>query len=82
MPTSVHLPRALLDAVDRRAKALQISRNQLVIRALERELRDASDWTPGFFERLSDVDARTARQVDELVRAIRSKRRSKPAIQW
>ena len=42
MPTSVHLPKPLLEAVDRRARALQISRNQLVVRALEREV--GGDW--------------------------------------
>ena len=42
----------LLKAVDRKARALRISRNQLVVRALEREVRDLSDWSPGFFERL------------------------------
>jgi hypothetical protein len=35
--------------VDRKAKALRVSRNQLVVRALEREVRDGSDWSPGFF---------------------------------
>lgn len=82
MPTSVHLPRALLAAVDRRARALRISRNQLVVRALERELRDGSDWSPGFFERLSQVDARTAKDVDDMLRAIRKGRRSKAAMRW
>jgi len=82
MPTSVHLPRALLAAVDRRARALRISRNQLVVRALERELRDRSEWSPGFFERLSQVDARTARDVDDMLRAIRKGRRSKAAMRW
>ena len=81
MPTSVHLPKPLLDAVDRKAKALRISRNQLVVRALERELRDSSDWSPGFFERLAEPDRGTAEAVDELVREVRKARRSKPAPQ-
>jgi hypothetical protein len=33
-------------AVDRKAKALRICRNQLVIRALEREVHEASAWSP------------------------------------
>lgn len=82
MPTSVHLPRSLLKAVDRRARALRISRNQLVVRALERELRDGSEWSPGFFERLSEVDPGTPKEVDQMVRAIRRARRSKAAPQW
>lgn len=77
MATSVHLPKPLLDAVDRKARSLRISRNQLIVRALEREIRAGADWSPGFFERLSEVDANTARDVDELLAAIRAARRSK-----
>jgi predicted transcriptional regulator len=80
MPTSVHLPKALLEAVDRRARALRISRNQLVVRALQRELRDGSEWSSGFFERLSERDPETTKAVDEMVRAIRRARRSKAAV--
>ena len=79
MPTSVHLPKPLLEAVDRKAKALRISRNQLVVRALERELRDGADWSPGFFDRLAERDRGTAEAVDELVREVKKARRSKPA---
>jgi hypothetical protein len=50
-----------------------------VIRALEREVRDGPDWSPGFFERLSQRDEETAEAVDELVREVRKARRSKPA---
>lgn len=77
MPTSVHLPRPLLDAVDRKARALRISRNQLVIRALEREVREGSDWSPGFFERLSEQDPAVSDAVDEMLSDIRRMRRSK-----
>jgi hypothetical protein len=79
MPTSVHLPGTLLEAVDRKAKALRISRNQLVVRALERELREGSDWSAGFFERLSERDRDTAEAVDEMLREVRKARRSKAA---
>ena len=77
MPTSVHLPKPLLEAVDRRARALQISRNQLVVRALEREVGGGSDWSPGFLEQLGQVDPELSAGVDELIRDIRSARRSK-----
>jgi hypothetical protein len=78
MPTSVHLPSKLLEAVDRKAKALRISRNQLVVQALEREVQDA-EWSAGFFERLADTDSETSRAVDDMMRDIRKARRSKPA---
>ncbi len=79
MPISVHLPQPLLEAVDRKAKALRISRSQLIVRALERELHEASGWSTGFFERLSELDPGTAKAVDELLRDVRKARRSKPA---
>jgi len=79
MPTSVHLPKALLEAVDRKARALRISRNQLVVRALEHELQAGADWSPDFFERLADVDANTAADVDELLETVLATRTSKAA---
>jgi metal-responsive CopG/Arc/MetJ family transcriptional regulator len=77
MPTSVHIPKPLLEAADRRAHALRISRNRLIVKALERELAEGADWSVGFFERLSATDDATAGAVDEMLAAIRSARRSK-----
>ncbi|MET0591089.1 MAG: ribbon-helix-helix domain-containing protein [Polyangiaceae bacterium] len=77
MPTSVHLPDSLLEAVDRKAKALKISRNQLIVRALERELRAAGDWSPQFFARLGEWDDELARDVDTLLKDVKKSRRSK-----
>ena len=78
MATSVHIPKALLEEVDRKARALRMSRNRLIVRALERELNAGADWSPGFFERLSEVDTDTAAAVDELLTSIRQARTSKP----
>jgi hypothetical protein len=77
MPTSVHIPKPLLDAVDRRARSLKISRNRLIVKALEREVTGGQDWSPGFFDQLRDVDEGTAEAADEMAEAIRSARRSK-----
>lgn len=77
MPTSVHIPKPLLQAVDRRAKALRISRNRLIVKALEREMKEGEDWSPGFFERLGEVDEETSGLVDEMLTTIRSARTSK-----
>ena len=77
MATSVHIPRHLLEAVDRKARALQISRNKLIIRALEREITPGSDWSPTFFEQLVDVDRDVAAAMDEALTAIRTSRQSK-----
>lgn len=77
MPTRIHLPKPLLDAVDRRARALRISRSRWIVRALERELKDGGGWSPGFFERLAETDEETRAAVDELLAAVRSRRTSK-----
>lgn len=80
MPTSIHVPKPLLEAVDRRAKALRISRNQLVLRALEREVAGASDWSEGFFEALAPAEPEIGEAIDALAHAARRGRRSKKAI--
>jgi hypothetical protein len=51
MATTVHIPKLLLDAVDRRARALKVSRNRFIVRTLEQEIAERKDWSPGFFDR-------------------------------
>ena len=77
IPTSVHIPKPLLEAVDRKARSLRISRNRLIVNALERELTQGSQWSPGFFERLRATAAETTAAVDEMLAAIHAARRSK-----
>lgn len=77
MPTSVHIPNQLLKRANERAKALGISRNRLIVRALERELQQNSEWSPEFFQQLENTDPEMARAVDEMMDAIRTNRRSK-----
>ena len=77
MPTTVHIPDPLLKSVDRRAKALGISRNRLVVRALEQAVRVRSEWAPEFLERLRRVDPETSAAADELLDAVKRARRSK-----
>jgi predicted transcriptional regulator len=79
MPTTVHIPPGLLKSVDRRAKALGLSRNRLIVRALERVVSDRSTWAPEFLEKLRDVDQDTIGAVDELLTNVKQARRSKPA---
>lgn len=80
MATTVHIPAALLGDVDRRAQALGVSRNRIIVRALEREIRSPSGWSPEFFDRLRDVDADTAGAIDHLIAAVRRGRRSKQPL--
>jgi predicted transcriptional regulator len=78
MATSVHIPKPLLEAVDRRAHTLRISRNRLIVKALERELAEGDEWSAEFFERLRAVDqAAAAAAVDDMLAAVRARRRSK-----
>lgn len=77
MGTSIHVPATLLKAVDRRARALRISRNRLILRALERELAQGSEWSAGFFEKLRAVDRETVEDAELMLTAIRAQRRSK-----
>ena len=76
MATSVHIPKALLEAVDRRARQLKLSRNRLIVILLEKGLAKTTEWSPGFFERLSagSVD-RSA--VDQMLEAILANRTGK-----
>jgi hypothetical protein len=79
MPTTVHIPDALLKSVDRRAKALGVSRNRLIVRALEQAIGERPTWSPEFLEQLGRVDDDdTVAAVDELLESVRQARRSKP----
>lgn len=78
MPTTVHIPKPLLEAADRRARKLGVSRNRLIVRALERELGAGTDWSPGFFERLRAPEAGIDRAADEMLAVIVAGRRSSP----
>lgn len=73
------MPQKLLEAVDRRARALRISRNQLVVRALEREVSGGGDWSPGFFETLLASTPELRADVDELIQHVRGRRTVKAA---
>ena len=81
MPTTVHVPKPLLAAVDRKARALNISRNRLVVRALQREV-DERGWSPGFFDRLTTLEEKEKTEFRKSMRVVRSRRRSKrpPAL--
>ena len=78
MPTTVHIPAALLKSVDRRAKALGLSRNRLIVKALERAVTERTAWAPEFLDQLRAVDDDTSRAVDTLLDAVKQGRRSKP----
>jgi Ribbon-helix-helix protein, copG family len=78
MVTSIHIPKPLLEAVDRKARALKVSRDRLIVQALEKELAPGAGWSPGFFDQLRQVDADTAAAVDDLLASVRQARTTKP----
>jgi len=80
VPTSVRIPKPLLVAVDRRARALKISRNRLTVQALERGVREASSWSADFFERLGSTIPDVAEGAEEMLKGIRARRRSKEPV--
>jgi hypothetical protein len=80
MPTSVHIPKPLLVAVDRRARALKISRNRLIVQALEREVKGGGDWSPEFFARLEAPEPELEATVEQMLKTILRHRRSKGPV--
>lgn len=82
MPTSVHIPKHLLVAVDRRAKQLGMSRNRLIVRALERDIAGETEWSPGFFEKFNPLPLEDQKVLDETLALVRTHRKSKkpPAL--
>ena len=77
VPTTVHVPPALLRSVDRRAKALGLSRNRLIVRALEQIVQDRSAWAPEFLRKLREVDREAVQAVDDLIVSVKRARQSK-----
>jgi predicted transcriptional regulator len=80
MPTSVHIPKPLLVAVDRKARALKISRNRLIVQALEREVTQGANWSPEFFDRLESTEAGVEKAAEEMLKTIKDRRRSKKPV--
>jgi hypothetical protein len=64
MPTSVHIPKPLLVAVQ----------------ALEREITEGSNWSPDFFGRLELIEPGVEEAADEMFKAIQGQRRSKKPV--
>ena len=77
MATSIHIPKGLLVAVDRRAKQLGMSRNRFIVRALERDIAKDAEWSAGFFEKFSPLNREDATALDETLGVVRENRRSK-----
>jgi ribbon-helix-helix CopG family protein len=77
--TSVRLPAELLDALDRRAAALGLTRSQLIVQAVEQALEEYSAWSPKFLKAIGTPRPELEGAVDEMMAAIRARRSRKEA---
>jgi metal-responsive CopG/Arc/MetJ family transcriptional regulator len=79
MATTVHLPRGLLDSVDKRAGELGMSRNRYIILALEKAIEEETGWSPPFLEELAAAadDDESRELIDEMMKAITANRTRK-----
>jgi hypothetical protein len=81
MPTTVHIPERLLKRVDQRAKALGISRNRLIIDAVEAKLGTRRAWPPELIASLGQpLDEETAQAFDDSMSAVRKRRSSRKRL--
>lgn len=72
--TSVRLPDDLIEALDRRAEALGLTRSQLIIRAVEKALAEVAEWSPAFLDAIGSPREELDTAVDDLMEAIASRR--------
>ncbi|MYD86220.1 MAG: ribbon-helix-helix protein, CopG family [Acidobacteria bacterium] len=79
MSTTVHLPADLLASVDREARALAMSRNRYIIRALEQALATETGWSAEFVEELASArsDIEGGRALEELRASVAASRTRK-----
>jgi predicted transcriptional regulator len=78
MPTTVHIPAPLLRRIDSRAKSLGVSRNRLIVQAIEDSLESRRTWPPELVRLLQEpLDAETARTFEQSVGEARRRRTSR-----
>jgi predicted transcriptional regulator len=78
VPTTIHIPDALLERVDTRAKTLGISRNRLILEALEEKVGARDEWAPELVAMLADPVASAAgKELEESLAVVRSRRSSR-----
>ena len=54
-----------------------MSRNKLIVEALEREVTAGADWPAGFFDKLATAEAELVSAVTDMSKAITVGRKSK-----
>lgn len=81
MSTTVHIPKELLEKLDRRAAEQGVSRNRFIVETLEARIQEETSWSPRLLKMLADAaeDDAGARAVDEMMLGIASRRTRKSA---
>ncbi len=73
--TTVHIPEPLLARVDARARARGVSRNRLVVEALEQSLGTGASWPAELLEMLrSPLDEGTKDALEQSLAQVRARR--------
>jgi hypothetical protein len=84
VPTTVHVPADLLERVDTRAKALGVSRNRFIVKALEESLGVRDAWPAELVRMLKrPIAARASSDLEDsltVVRRRRASRRQPPTV--
>ncbi len=80
--TTIHIPDPLLQRVDTRAKTLGISRNRLIVEALEEKVGARDEWAPELVHMLAEpIPSGAGKELEgslAIVRRRRSSRNSPP----
>jgi predicted transcriptional regulator len=77
--TTIHVPPALLAAVDAQAKERGLSRNRLILQALEK-LVEQGCWEPSFLAKLGEaVNSEEAGELDAMMGDVVRRRTRKAA---
>jgi hypothetical protein len=80
VPTTIHIPDPLLERVDTRAKTLGISRNRLILEALEEKVGARDVWAPELLHMLAHpISPGAGRELEDSLAIVRSHRSSRKA---
>jgi hypothetical protein len=73
--TTIHIPDALLELVDRRARVLGTSRNRVIVDAIAVSLGSNETWPPELVSMLSQpLDRRAADELEATLGAVQARR--------
>jgi metal-responsive CopG/Arc/MetJ family transcriptional regulator len=70
----IRLPDQILEALDQRAAALGLKRNELIVRAVERALQEHAAWSPRLLKAIGTPRPVLDEAAGEMMNAIRTRR--------